>query len=182
MADLLSLLGLGAMAQAARRLIAAPPDAGRIGRLIRRAERAGLRRLLHGLAVIDRGMVEAHGLAGPMARAAGVADDARCGDPAYADLGFDPVLETGGDAWARWRVRAEECLDSVRMIADAGDRQSAAAESPRGRLVHAPDGGLRPPSRPLFGLLPGLLALREWAEATAIVASLDLDPAEAALT
>jgi hypothetical protein len=182
MADALPLLGLSAVGEAARRLIAAPPDGRMVGRLIGRAERAGLPRLLRGLGVVDRARIEECGLVGPVARAAGVPDDARAGDPAYADCGFDPALEEGGDAWARWRVRARECLDSARLIAEAGDRRSDAAESPRGRLARAADGTLRPPSRPLFGLLPELLALREWAEATAIIASLDLDPAEAALT
>jgi hypothetical protein len=181
MADVLPLLGLAALGAAARRLLAGPPDAAGLARLIRRAERAGVRRLTQGLGTIGRDAVERHGLRGPIARAAGVADDARSGDPDYADAGFAPVLEEAGDAWARWQVRARESLAAARLIAAAGDRRTTTPEAPRGRLMRAADTSPAP-SRPALDLLPDLLTGREWAEAVTIVASLDLDPAEAALT
>ena len=130
----------------------------------------------------DVGRIEAaqlHGLgAGPVARAAGVAEDVRTDDPAYLRLGFEPVLHKGGTAAARWRQRLAETLQSLELAARAGDVRT----EPRGH-IESPRGRLEPGSAPadrLLPLLPDLVTGLEWGDAVAAVVSLDLDLEEAA--
>ncbi|MCC7368762.1 MAG: hypothetical protein IT306_10090 [Chloroflexi bacterium] len=122
---------------------------------------------------------DARGIGGPVARAAGAAEDARAEDPAYRALGFAPVLHRGGDAADRWRQRLAEAAQSLDLAARAGDRRA----EPRGR-VESPRGLLTPESAAttrLLPLLPPLLAGQEWGDAVATLVSLDLDLEEAAL-
>ena len=57
------------------------------------------------------------GAAGPTLRGSGVAQDIRqTGYAAYSDLDFEPVVETGGDSYARTKVRFGETLASVELI------------------------------------------------------------------
>ncbi|GAB4432685.1 MAG: hypothetical protein OHK0015_20490 [Chloroflexi bacterium OHK40] len=74
------------------------------------------------------------GLGGPMARAAGLARDARIDTPyaAYAELAPTPAVQEGGDVYARILVLLLEALESLRLV------ERAATELPdgswRGRL------------------------------------------------
>jgi hypothetical protein len=117
--------------------------------------------------------------AGPVARAAGLAEDVRLDDPAYRELGFEPILGNGSDAAARMRLRCAEAAQSFDLAARAGDRRSAVrgrVESPRGRL----EPGSAPSAR-LLPLLPGALRETEWGDAVTTLVSLDIDLEEAVL-
>ena len=142
------------------------------------AERTLLRRVCAGLGTIELGAAQELGLTGPVARASGQPADARLGDAGYP--AFEAPIRHAGDVWARWQVRRDECLQSARLIDVVGDRLTRAAEAPRGSLPQTID-GLRTPGRAnlavLEHVLPGLL----WSEAILVIASLDLDMAEAAL-
>lgn len=129
---------------------------------------------------INPAALDGQGL-GPVARAAGLAEDARLEDPVYRDLGFEPIVVGGNDAPARWRVRLAEAARSLDLAALAGDRETSLVgrvESPRGRL-EAGD----PPSGRALRLVPQLLPGLEWSDALGTLVSLDLDleEAEAAL-
>jgi len=57
---------------------------------------------------------------GPMARASGIRQDIRLtGNGVYDKLGFEPIVETGGDCYARTVVRIREVYQSIDMIAKA---------------------------------------------------------------
>ena len=119
-------------------------------------------------------------IGGPVARAAGLAVDARLHDPSYQGLGFSPVVHGGGDAWDRLRQRLAEAAHALELTELAGSRlrqPGPPVEGPRGPLRV----GEPLPSAPLLGLLPRLLAGQEWGDAMTIVASLDLDLEEAAI-
>lgn len=134
---------------------------------------------------------------GPVARAGGLATDARNGDAAYAELGFEPVTQSGGDAMARLRQRCaevEQCLDliakagSIRlpeMPAAADDGHGMATlETPRGpATLHLTlKGGavasahVTTPFAALATHVPALVAQLEFADALTAINSLDLDP------
>jgi len=125
---------------------------------------------------------------GPVARAAGCAEDARSDDPAYRALGFEPVVqgaegtEDGGDAWTRLLQRVDEAVQALDLAARAGDQTvggggsgAAAIEGLRGRL--SPGG--EPPAVGLLELVPQSLEGLEWGDAVVALASLDLDLEEA---
>jgi hypothetical protein len=122
---------------------------------------------------------DAAGVGGPVARAAGVAEDARADDPAYRALGFEPVVHRNGDVADRWRQRLAEAAQSLDLAARAGDRRAepvGRVEAPRGPLTDASSATTR-----LLPLLPRLLRDLEWGDAVATLVSLDLDLEEAAL-
>ena len=58
---------------------------------------------------------------GPMARASGVVRDLRKDEPylAYGDLDFQVVCAQSGDCYARYLVRMEEMLESIKIIEQA---------------------------------------------------------------
>ena len=115
---------------------------------------------------------------GPVGRAAGLTDDARIEDPAYRDLGFQPIVQSAGDAAARWRQRLAEATQSLALAERAGGRRTTITglvESPRGRL----EAGSAATTR-LLPRLQGLLREMEWGDAVATLVSLDLDLEEAA--
>jgi NADH-quinone oxidoreductase subunit D len=58
---------------------------------------------------------------GPVARASGVVRDLRKDEPylAYADLDFQVVCATAGDAYARYLVRMDEILESLKIVNQA---------------------------------------------------------------
>lgn len=129
----------------------------------------------------DVGVVAAdHVSGGPVARAAGRAADARLDDPAYDGIDFSPVVHEGGDARARLGQRLAEAAQALDLAERAGSRlrqPGPPLEGPRGPLA----AGEPLPSAALLGLLPGLLAGREWGDAMTTVVSLDLDVEEAAV-
>lgn len=141
-----------------------------------------LRRLRWLLAADDRRSPPADVLRGlglgPVARAAGLDEDARTGDPAYAALGFEPIVTGGGDVAARWRQRLAEVEQSVDLMARAGPD---ARTTPTGE-VESPRGLLRWGDAPfdrLLGVVPEVVEGREWGDAVSSIVSLDLDPEEA---
>ncbi len=127
-------------------------------------------------------------LRGPIARAAGLADDARAEDPEYAALGFTVLTAPDGDARSRARLHVAEALAALALArrvpqsthaVDSGTRR-AGIEGPRGPLVarRLPAGwllaalGAEEARRTGAELARGL----EWASALVAIGSLDLSP------
>ncbi len=70
------------------------------------------------------------GAAGPTLRGSGIAQDIRqTGYHAYGDLGFEPIVETGGDCYARGVVRFRECLQAAELV------RKAIAKLPEGEIA-----------------------------------------------
>ena len=116
---------------------------------------------------------------GPVARASGLAEDLRTDDPAYRALGFEPIVQSEGDAAARWRQRLAEAAQSLELARRAKGRTS----EPTGR-VESSRGRLEPPYSPserLMTLLPQVLDGLEWGDGVTTLVSLDIDLEEAAL-
>jgi ech hydrogenase subunit E len=138
-----------------------------------------------GKGVLTREQAHELGAVGPVLRGCGVAQDARqTGYAAYAELYFEPVVETGGDCYARSKVRFRETLASVDLIRRAvnrlpdgevrtkvkgkGNPQGETVirvEQPRGELLYYLKGSgektldrvrIRPPT---FANLPPLLVM-----------------------
>ena len=60
------------------------------------------------------------GAVGPVARGSGVVQDMRLtGEGVYDRLGFEPVVEEGGDCYARCIVRIREVFQSIELIEKA---------------------------------------------------------------
>ena len=84
---------------------------------------------LRGAGVLSGADAHALGAVGPTARASGIAMDMRTeGYAAYGDLGFEPIIEKEGDAYARTMVRVKELLQSIDLI------RQAAAKIPDGEI------------------------------------------------
>src|SRR6516162_8501082 len=80
---------------------------------------------------------------GPVARASGVVRDLRKDEPylAYKDFDFKVVCATAGDSYARYLVRMEEMLESIKIV-------SAAIENlPAGPVNVAADGKVMLPDQ-----------------------------------
>src|SRR4026209_926045 len=79
--------------------------------------------------VIPKDVAVAYGLVGPMARAAGAADDVRTEVPylGYETYDFDVPTGTAGDVYDRYLVRVEEMRQSTRIC-----QQAPARITPRG--------------------------------------------------
>ena len=77
-----------------------------------------------GVGYIDPQQALAYALTGPMTRASGVNFDVRVQRPygAYREIAVRPQLQTGGDCFARYRVRMDEMVESVRLIREALDK------------------------------------------------------------
>ncbi len=159
------------------------PEAGeRLAALEPLLVRRTVRGRLAGRGVLDAAAVEAHGLQGPIARAAGLAADARTADPAYRALGFTPATGEDGDALARARVRLSEARDALALA----DRLPAAAEGPH--PVEGPRGPLLAARLPAGWVLAArgaeearraggeLVVGLEWGAALVVLGSLDLSP------
>lgn len=152
---------------------------------------------LEGLARIE----DAGSATGPVARGAGVREDARLEDPDYVSLGFEPVVEEWGDALARYNARLREAEESLSLAGEAFVRAEAALievgsppdgesvvvlEGPRGRAsaTLAAVGGrvegfkLELPSRTNARLLPESVKGVSLSDAVAAVWSLDLSVEE----
>jgi Ni,Fe-hydrogenase III large subunit len=88
-------------------------------------------------------------LPGPVARAAGIARDARSDDPTYAKLGFAVLTGADGDALARLAQRCGEISQSLDLISRAGaiampDPHGIGTASGTGEaLVETPRGAAR---------------------------------------
>lgn len=120
----------------------------------------------------------------------------RADDPLYRQLGFEPVVQSGGDARARALVRTREALAALDLAAGAlrTARGSASMPSP---LVPGPYALVEGPRGPLRArrtdagwdlAAPGAAAARaaaaaamvghEWATALVVLGSFDLSPWE----
>lgn len=178
MADFLMLAGFAGAASQLRPLRRLP-DRMAFRRILTRVE-PRLKAMCRGVGRISPGTVQRLDLRGPVARASGVAVDSRQEDSAYRSLGFEPVLESDGDAWARWSVRARECLQSLDLIARARQCPASVPEAPRGAFRHQSSVFVAPTTA-LYPLLETRLGGNEWSAALLFIASLDLCPQEAAL-
>lgn len=149
-----------------------------VRQLIRLVERTRTATLVGaGVGVIASDRVGGRGL-GPIARAAGIADDARSEDAAYRALGFAPVLENGSDVRARWRQRMAEVVQCLEMAAQAGNAESGGTgrvECPRGLCTKERSTIECGTTASVLALLPELLRGAEWGDAVATIVSLDLD-------
>lgn len=144
------------------------------------AERTGLRRVCEGLGRLPLRTVQDLDLVGPLARASGQPRDARARDSGYAALGFETETRSGGDVWARWEMHRSECLQSAYLLEMVGQRRTRAFEAPRGAIRRAQE-RTRSPSETNLAALEHLLPGLVWSEAILVIASLDLEMAEAAL-
>lgn len=139
-------------------------------------------------------------LRGPVARAAGCAEDARPAEDAYRRLEFEPVVRNGGDAWDRLNLRLAEIEQSLELIdaagvladakppsvGDASGEGSAVVETPRGRVAlhltleygHVSHAELDTACTGHLALVPELVLDRELGDALVAVGSLDLSPWE----
>ena len=137
---------------------------------------------------------------GPVARAAGLGDDARAADPLYRRLAFAPVTREGNDALARLLVRLGELELSLDLVLAAGTLDAperplspgpggtglVTVETPRGaatlhlrvddKMVR--DVMLDTPSPHNLALVETVTTQREVADALIGIASLDLSPWE----
>lgn len=179
LADALVAQGLPALGQRALRLAhdARPGDGDRVRRFGQSLRRTQLFRWsLPDGTPLDTATIAGAGL-GPLARAAGLAEDARLADPVYRALGFEPIILDGHDAGSSWRIRFAEAARSLDLAAAARGWTTepiGRVESPRGRL----EPGDAPTSRTLR-LVPGLIAGLAWGDALAMLVALDLDLDEA---
>ena len=173
----LDALGERALGLARRCQFSNPPTEAEVKSLELRVRRSGLLALVtRSIAIIDSDN-DITGL-GPVARAAGLKDDARENEAAYATLGFETLVQNtdgndpSGDASARWRQRFGEILQSLDLAKRAGSLAAwgnGVVEGPRGRV----DSNSRPEKR-LYELLPSVLNELEWGDAVTAVISLDL--------
>jgi len=170
-----------------------------IRRLVERVERTpAIHQRLSGIGVIPP---DGYGdwLTGPVARAAGLENDARVADPAYRSFGFAPVTRTSSDALARLEVRLHEVIQSLDLLEKAGiwslptpagspnaTEATAALEMPRGeasihvvldqREVSAVH--VTVPSSMHVDMLPVVAEGVELADSLVATASLDISPWE----
>ncbi len=139
-------------------------------------------------------------LSGPLARAAGIARDARSDDPVYADLGFTVLTRDEGDALARLALRCGEISQSIELISQAGaislpkphaigaasGTGVAVVETPRGaaRLSLTLDKGkvtaaeIETPTAAHIALVATVAQGRELGDALTGIGSLDISPWE----
>ena len=131
-----ALLGVGWLAARAAALQLAllapsgPPQPARLDTAIRRLVGGVEQTPLLARRLAGRGCLpglDVGAWRGPVARASGLASDARMADPAYRALGFVPVTREGADALARLRVRLAEVTQSLELIAAAAAPPAAAA-------------------------------------------------------
>lgn len=154
-----------------------------------------------GKGVLTYDQAIALGLNGPHLRASGVKEDCRTqGFQAYADLEFEPIVETGGDCYSRALVRARETLQSIDLQLEAFGKMPEGeisvrpkgnppaneavyrSEQPRGEVFYYAKGnGTRNLERlrvrtPTFANIPSLLVMLpgcELADVPVIVLSID---------
>lgn len=165
----------------------------RVGRLRDRCD--GSRRLAGrtaGRGVLSAATVHGAGLAGPVARASGIPDDARDHDPLYRELGFAPAVRAEGDVRARTLLRMDDALGATVLAQEALHRARSGAAtpemiaSPGGCTVEGPRGPVCARAAPEKWRLtaPGQRAALaaagraavglEWAAALAVLVSFDL--------
>lgn len=174
LAEALRTSGLVALSRRVLQLAAGvqPTDGDELARLERQLRRDGsLSWATGGVGRVSQNRARSLP-AGPVARASGDDRDARSSDPSYASLGFSPVVDLGGDAAARWRVRLAEAQQSLALAGKAGKTvttPTGSVEGPQGTLDEA-----RLPTGSLVALLLELLPSQEWGDAVTTMVSLDI--------
>ncbi|MFH2106201.1 MAG: nickel-dependent hydrogenase large subunit [Candidatus Micrarchaeota archaeon] len=95
-----------------------------------------------GIGKISKKMAVDLGLVGPVARASGVDYDVRVNSPyeAYTEIKVKPVLRVETDAWARSLARADEILESIKIIDKAIDMIDPNEELPKKPSFFAKEG------------------------------------------
>ncbi len=98
---------------------------------------------LVGVGVITREMALSCGMTGANLRASGVARDLRKTNPylGYENYEFDVPVAQEGDCYARFQLRLEEILQSVRII------RQVIAKMPKGPIWVQLDKGILPPKK-----------------------------------
>ena len=98
---------------------------------------------LVGVGVITREMALQNGMTGPNLRASGVQRDLRKTNPylGYENYEFDVPVAQEGDCYARFQIRLEEILQSVRII------RQVCARMPKGPIWVQQDKGILPPKK-----------------------------------
>ena len=154
-----------------------------------------------GKGVLSKEQAHALGAVGPMLRASGWAQDARqLKYEAFADFGFEPIVEYDGDSYARTKVRFREVFQALEIVRQAlyalpaGElavkvkgkpegEASARVEQPRGELFYyVRCNGTEFPERvrirtPTFANIPPLLAILPGAQLADVpVLALTIDP------
>lgn len=85
---------------------------------------------LKGVGYLSKEDAYALGAVGPTARASGMPQDLRkLGYAAYGSLNFEPIVDSGGDSYARCAVRVKEIFQSIDLI------RQAAAKIPAGEIA-----------------------------------------------
>jgi NADH:ubiquinone oxidoreductase subunit D len=76
-----------------------------------------------GVGTISRHLAQTVGVSGPLIRGSGVSYDIRRLEPysSYEDFDFKVPVETGGDCYARYRVRMVEFRESIKIVRQALD-------------------------------------------------------------
>jgi ech hydrogenase subunit E len=154
-----------------------------------------------GKGVLTKEQAELLGTVGPVARGSGVAVDIRQTNyAAYQELGFEPIVETIGDSYARTLVRLRETYQSLELAHKAlammpeGDilvkvdgypegETISRCEQPRGEVIYYLKGNgtehlermkIRTPS---FANIPALLVMLPGSELADVpVITLSIDP------
>ncbi len=76
-----------------------------------------------GIGVLSADLARSLGCTGPTLRASGVSYDVRRNRPygIYPELAFDVPVMSGGDSWARYKVRIAEMRESLKIVRQALD-------------------------------------------------------------
>jgi len=154
-----------------------------------------------GKGILAKEQAELLATAGPTLRGSGVASDMRMTEyAAYKEIGFEPIVETAGDSYARTLVRVREIYQSLDIILKAlsmmpeGDiavrvtgrpegEVVSRVEQPRGELIYYVKGnGTANLERlkirtPTFANIPSLLVMLPGCELADVpVITLSIDP------
>lgn len=158
-----------------------------------------------GVGYIDQQQAIAYGLTGPVLRASGINWDLRVNRPymAYREVEVRPQVRQEGDCFARYMVRMQEIMESIRLCRIAidkmpggpiGTRTPIALRPPRGETYFAiesskgelgvyfiSDGGeypwrakLRGPSFVNLQILPEMIRGHKMSDTVAILGSIDI--------
>jgi len=88
-----------------------------------------------GKGVMTKEQAQKLGVVGPTLRGSGIASDSRqLGYAAFKEVGFEPLVETAGDSYARTLVRVREIYQSVELVQRALDMM------PEGEILVRADG------------------------------------------
>ena len=156
---------------------------------------------LVGVGVIPKEEAHALGCVGPVMRASGIRGDTRLlGYAGYADVDFEPVVQTAGDSYARCAVRIGELFQAVSIINQVAGKvppgevaakvsgypsgeYHSRCEQPRGEVIHyVKADGTRYLQRyrvrtPTFANLPALVKMLQGCDLADVpVLILTIDP------